>query len=475
MTPRSRRHRFATLAALFALSFFALALLAVAPTPLAAAAETAAKSPAAATAAGPLSGAFAPETVPPKTPRAILCGALIDGRSDTARRGPVAIVIEGDRIVRVGGREIIPKHAEVIDLGGATVLPGLMDLHSHPLISSDGYQIDNLRWSSAWKALAALKAAQANLAAGWTTLRIAGDADAFYAPMDLKRALAQGMFVGPRIAGAAHYISVTGGGGDINFMSPEQHLIADGLVVDGADAMRKAVREEIKYGSDWIKLLVSGAFMTVGDNPADVHFSAAELEAAVDEARRRNVPVMAHAHATEAIKMSIRAGVRSIEHGTFIDEEAARMMAEKGVYLVPTIYVGDYYIEHGTDSPEMEKMVALSMKYHDDFYRRIGMAIRAGVKIAVGSDFGGYDPAVNFGEFRALVKAGMTPMQAIQAGTRVAAECLRWDDRLGTVEAGKIADLVAVSGDPLRDIADLERVTFVMLGGRVVKRPGPRV
>jgi imidazolonepropionase-like amidohydrolase len=385
----------------------------------------------------------------------------------------VAIVIEGDHIVRVGGPDIVPKGAEVVDLGGATLLPGLIDLHSHPLIATDDYQVDNLRGSSATKALRALKAAQANLAAGWTTLRIAGDADVYYAATDLKRALADGLFVGPRIAGAAHYISVTGGGGDINFMSPEQHLLADGRVVDGVDAMRHAVREEIKYGSDWIKLLVSGAFMTVGDSPADVHFSAAELEAAVDEARRRNVPVMAHAHATEAIKMSIRAGVRSIEHGTFIDEEAARMMVEKGVYLVPTIYVGDYYIEHGSDSPEMQKMVALSRKYHDDFYRRIGMAIKAGVKIALGSDFGGYNPAVNFGEFRSLVKAGMTPMQAVQAGTRVAAECLRWDDRLGTVEPGRLADLIAVDGDPSKDIAAIERVTFVMSGGRIVRRPGP--
>jgi len=464
MTPLSRKHRFAGPTTLVILLTTALSV----PSSTA---GTAAKSAAATATAGPLSGAFALETVAPKTPRAIVCGALIDGRSDTARRGPVAIVIEGDRIVKVGGRDIIPKDAEVIDLGGATVLPGLMDLHSHPLISSDSYQIDNLRYSSATKALMALKAAQANLAAGWTTLRIPGDADVFYAPMDLKRALADGMFVGPRIAGAAHYISVTGGGGDINFMSPEQHLIADGLVVDGADAMRKAVREEIKYGSDWIKLLVSGAFMTVGDSPADVHFSAAELEAAVDEARRRNIPVMAHAHATEAIKMSIRAGVRSIEHGTFIDDEAIRMMVEKGIYLVPTIYVGDYYIEHGTDSPEMQKMVALSKKYHDDFYRRIGMAIKAGVKIAVGSDFGGYDPVINFGEFRSLVKAGMTPMQAIQAGTRVAAECLRWDDRLGTVEAGKLADLVAVPGNPLEDIAAIEKVNFVMSGGRIVRRP----
>jgi imidazolonepropionase-like amidohydrolase len=432
--------------------------------------EASADATAAAPAASSFSGAFAPETAPPRTPRAILCRALIDGRADAPRRW-AAIVVEGDRIARVGARDIVPKGAEVIDLGDATVLPGLIDLHSHPLIDSDSYQIDSLRRSSAFKALLALRAVQANLAAGWTTLRIPGDADVFYAPMDLKRALDEGLFVGPRLSGAAHYISVTGGGGDVNFMSPEQHLKADGLVVDGVDAMRKAVREEIKYGSDWIKLLVSGAFMSVGDNPADVHFSVAELEAAVDEARRRNVPVMAHAHATEAIKMSIRAGVRSIEHGTFLDEEAIRMMVEKGVFLVPTIYVGDYYIEHGTATPEMQKMVDLSRKYHDEFYRRVGLAIKAGVKIAVGSDFGGYDPRLNVGELRSLVKAGMTPMEAIQAATRVAAECLRWDDRLGTVEPGRLADVIAVPGDPLRDLSELERVSFVMSAGRIVKRP----
>ncbi len=417
-----------------------------------------------------LSGSLTVEAEAPKGPRAILCAGLIDGRSAEPLRN-AAILIEGDRILKIVARDAVPPGTPLIDLGGAMVLPGLMDLHSHPLIDSDSYQVDHLRRSSAYKALRALKAAQANLMAGWTTIRIAGDADVFYAPMDLKRALNEGLFVGPRIAGAAHYISVTGGGGDINFMSPEQHLVADGRVVDGPDEMRKAVREEIKYGSDWIKLLVSGAFMTVGDNPADVHFSPEELAAAVDEATRRHVPVMVHAHATEAIKMAIRAGVRSVEHGTFIDDEAIKMMVDRGVYLVPTIYVGDYYIEHGTTTPEMQKMVDLSRKYHADFDRRVGAAIRAGVKVVVGSDFGGYDPRINAGEFRALVRDGMTPMQAIQAATRIAAECLRWEDRLGTVEPGKLADLIAVAGDPLKDLTELERVNFVMVGGRIVKAP----
>ncbi|HEU4403420.1 MAG TPA: amidohydrolase family protein, partial [Candidatus Polarisedimenticolia bacterium] len=406
----------------------------------AASAATASSTPQA-TRAAPGTGVVA-EAAKGKT-RGILCGQLIDGRSERPLK-KAAILIEEDRIVKVGGPEILPKGIEVIDLGSATVLPGLIDMHSHPLESTDSYQIDHLRWSSAYKALRGLKAVQDDLMSGWTTLRIPGDGDVFYANFDLRRAINEGLFVGPRITGAGHYISATGGGGDINFMSPEQHLIADGLVVDGPEEMRKAVREEIKYGSDWIKLLVTGAFMSVGDNPNNVHFSPEELKVAVEEAARRDVPVMAHAHAAEGIKMAIRAGVRSIEHGTFMDAEAIRLMVERGVYLVPTIYVGEYYVEGGSESPEMQKNVELSRKYHAEFLRRVGEAIKAGVRICVGSDFGAYPPEINAREFASLVKAGMTPMQAIQAGTRVASEALRWDDRIGTLEAGKLADLVAV-------------------------------
>ena len=379
--------------------------------------------------------------------------------------------MEGERVVKVGGPDILPKGIEVIDLGGATLMPGLIDMHSHPLQSTDSYQVDHLRWSSAYKALKGLKAVQDDLMAGWTTLRIPGDDDVFYAPMDIRKAINEGMFVGPRLCGAGHYISITGGGGDMNFIAPEQHPIADGLVVDGVEEMRKAVRQETKYGSDWIKLLVTGAFMSTGDNPADVHFSPEELKVAVEEAGRHNVPVMAHAHAAEGIKQAIRAGVRTIEHGTFMDREAIDLMVQRGVFLVPTMYVGEYYVERGSDSPEMQKNVELSRKYRADFERRVGEAIKAGVKICVGSDFGGFPPELNAHEFASLVHAGMTPMQAIQAGTRVASEALRWEDRIGTIEPGKLADLVAVPGDPLKDITELQRVSFVMIGGKVVKRP----
>jgi imidazolonepropionase-like amidohydrolase len=401
---------------------------------------------------------------------ALKAARLVDGRSDRARENAV-VVVEGDRIAAVGGVELLAPGIETIDLGDVTLLPGLIDAHSHPLIWTDDYQVDHLKLSSAAKALKGLRSVQDNLEAGWTTLRIAGDADVAYAAIDLKRAIDQGLVTGPRLAGAAHYLSTTGGGGDINFLAPEVHVAADGRIVDGVDEVRKAVREEIKYGSDWVKLLVTGAFMSAGDNPADVHFSPEELAVAVEEAKRHGVPVMAHAHATEGIKQAIRAGVRSIEHGTFLDGEAVRLLVEHGTWLVPTLYIGDYYIARVDPNGPQAKMVELSKRYRGEHYAWVGKAIRAGVKIAAGSDFGGYAQEENAGEIEALHRAGMTPMQAIQAATKVGAELLGWEDRVGTIEAGKLADLVAVPGDALADLSALRRVSFVMLGGKVVRRP----
>ena len=421
--------------------------------------------------ASALADAFEP-SVEPSGRFALRAARLVDGVADRARTDAV-VVVEGERIAAVGGRELLVDGLTVIDLGDATLLPGLVDAHSHPLIWSDDYQVEHLKRSSAYKALRSLNHVQANLRAGWTTLRICGDADVAYAVTDLRQAIDEGLFVGPRLTGAAHYLSITGGGGDINFLAPEVRVAADGLVVDGVEAMRKAVREEIKFGSDWIKLLVTGAFMSAGDRPEDVHFSAEEVRTAVEEAARHGVPVMAHAHATAGIKLAIRAGVRSIEHGTFLDDEAIRLLVEHGVYLVPTLYIGDYYIEQGSPTGYQDKMIELSKKYRDQHYEWVGKAIRAGVKIAAGSDFGGYDPAINAGEIEALHRAGMTPMQALQAATRVGAELLGWEDRIGTIAPGKLADLVAVPGDPLADLSRLRRPSFVLLGGRVVRHDAP--
>jgi imidazolonepropionase-like amidohydrolase len=403
---------------------------------------------------------------------ALVPDRLIDGRSAKARTD-AAVLVEGERITAVGDRSEIPADATVIELPGTTLMPGMINAHEHPLMYESDYQNAHLRGSSARKALMGLAGAQRHLLAGWTSIRVMGDADVFYAAQELRKVIDAGIFLGPRLSGAGHYLSITGGGGDINYLSPEQHVIADGLVVDGPEEIRKAVRREIKYGSDWIKLLVTGAFNSVGDNPRNIAFSPEELRAAVEEADRHGVPVAAHAHAAEGIKQAVKAGVRSIEHGTFIDAEAARMMAKRGTFLVPTIYVGDYFAVTG-DLRAQEKNDDYMKNDRANFLAAIGRAHKAGVKITVGLDLGGYgvDPKVFAREFAILHEAGMTPMEAIQAGTRVNAELLQWEDRLGTIETGKLADIIAVAGNPLEDMSALEKVSFVMIGGKVVKRPG---
>jgi len=405
-------------------------------------------------------------------PVAIIADRVIDGVGDRARTGTV-VVVDGERIVAIGDRSAIPAGAKVVELPGRTLMPGFINCHEHPLMYGDDYQNAHLQASSAYKALMGLAALQRQLLAGWTTVRVMGDADVHYANQDIRKTVDSGVFIAPRLTGAGHYLSITGGGGDVNYFSPEQAVIADGLVADGPEEIRKAIRQEIKYGSDWIKLLVTGAYQSVGDDPRNIAFSPEELRAAVEEASRHNVPVAAHAHATEGIKQAVSAGVRSIEHGTFIDDEGIQMMAAKGTFLVPTIYVGDYYTE-GDKLRAQDKQDDYATHQRGKFLAAVGRAHKQGVKIAVGVDLGGYmtDPVVFVREMAVLVEAGLTPMQAIQAGTRVGAELLRWDDRLGTVENGKLADLVAVAGNPLDDMKALERVEFVMIGGKVVKAPG---
>jgi imidazolonepropionase-like amidohydrolase len=412
--------------------------------------------------ADPAADAAAPSASGTTTLR---CGTLIDGVAATPRRD-VAILIEAGRIVSVGPFK--PDAGAVIDRSQDTCLPGLIDAHAHVLIKTDDYQVDHLRRSSAYKALRGLAVAQEMLRSGWTTVRILGDADVFYAHLDVRTAIEEGLFTGPRLTGAGHYLSITGGGGDLNFVAPEHQLVGDGLVVDGVDAARKAVREEIKHGSDWIKVLASGAMMSAGNDPNKAHFSPEELRAIVDEASRLGVPVAAHSHSAAGVKAAILAGARSIEHGTFIDDAGIKLMAEKGVYLVPTLYVGDYYLNEQPGSEAQAKMNDLTRRYRAQHIAAVGKAVKAGVRVGVGTDYVGFPVKQGVRELAVLVEAGMTPMQAIQAATRVNAELLGWQDRIGTVEPGKLADIIAGPGDPLRDISVLEKISFVMLGGRQI-------
>ena len=400
---------------------------------------------------------------------ALVPDALIDGLSDKPQKNR-AVLIEGDTIVDVVNVDTLAPDVRQITLPGQTLMPGLINGHEHPLIYGDNYQNVHLSGSSAYKTLLGLAALQGMLQHGWTTVRVMGDADVYFGNQDIARAVSEGVHQAPRITGAGHYLSITGGGGDINYLSPEQAMISDGYIVDGAMEVRRAVQREIKFGSDWIKILVTGAFHSVGDDPKNVAFSPDELAEAVAEASRHGVPVAAHAHANAGINQAIEAGVRSIEHGTYLDAHSIELMVEHGTFLVPTIYVGDYYA--GTDKLlAQEKNDDVYLNYRDEWLSLIGQAHRAGVKVVVGSDLGGYniDPRAYAREIAVLTEAGLSPMAAIKAATSVAADMLQWSGQVGSVQAGRWADLIAVSGNPLTDLSLLENPAFVMKGGEIVR------
>lgn len=384
-----------------------------------------------------------------------------------------ALVVEGERIAAILPAAALPEGLPVHDFGEATLLPGLIDCHVHLAIETDDYQIDALKRSAAHNALATLRNAQRAAAQGFTTLRVAGDADRSGAWLDVARAIDRGDFPGPRLVGAAHYISPTGGGGDINHCPPEHCLRADGLIADGVDAIRKAVRSECKAGSQWIKVLLSGAYMSQGDDPRRTLYSDDELAALVDEAHRWGRPVMVHAHGADAIKKALRAGARSIEHGTLLDEEAIALFLETGASLVPTLAIGAYYLEAHADSRAQAHMVATTRETLAHQHHWLYRAIAAGVDVVVGSDLGGYADASGIREFGELVARGMTPAEALAAGTHRAARLLGLSDDIGSLTAGMIADVIACHGRPDEDIADLERVVATYCrGGRIVGSEG---
>ena len=399
---------------------------------------------------------------------AIICGNLITAEDNEVRTNMV-VIVDAERIVEIGTKEIIKSDYKIIDLTGYTVMPGLIDAHVHPLIYGDDYQVNHIKGSSAFNALRGLKVVQNWLNEGWTSLRIAGDADTHYAHFEIRDAINAGLFDGPRIFGAGHYLSVTGGGGDINFIAPEQSVIADGLVVDGKDEIQKAIRNEIKYGSDWIKILITGAFMSEGDNPQNIQFSDEEIIATVEEANRRGVSVMAHAHATEGINKAIKFGARSIEHGTFLNDESIDLFLEHDAFLIPTLCVSEYGLETWKNSKAQAKMYDLTIKHRQASWKMYEKAIKRGVKVGVGSDNVGFPPNFSGKEFQFLTQIGMTPMQAILAGTKVNSELLMLEDEIGSIRVGKLADIIATKKNPIDDISELTRVAFVMKGGKVIK------
>jgi imidazolonepropionase-like amidohydrolase len=391
---------------------------------------------------------------------------LIDGRGGNVV-SPAVIVVRGNRIESIGGA--VPAGAQVIDLGDMTLLPGLIDAHVHTLlqgdITSEDYDVQLFKESLPYRALRATKALKIALGNGFTTVRDVETEGAMYTDVDLKHAINNGIIDGPRMVVSTRAMSVTGGYGPSGY-APDVTYPMGVQIVDGVDQARKAVREQIAHGADWIKVYADRSYFVTKDGTlsSTPTFNAEEMKAIVEEAHRLRHKVAAHAMARPGIENALNAGVDSIEHGIAIPDDLLDVMVAKGTYLCPTLTVTEYV------APGRGGVWTKIPTFHRDSFSR---ALKRGVKIAFGTDAGGFawDAINEAKEFEYETRYGMTPMQAIQTATRNAADLLDMSDRIGTIEAGKFADIVAVPGNPLSDITAMERVAFVMKDGNVYKRP----
>lgn len=418
-----------------------------------------------------------------KTPAAaakttyILAGRLFDSTSSEVREG-IVIVVEGDRIKSVGSAADlkVPSGAQVIDLSHATVLPGLIDCHTHLGARADRYnEIYKFKDTPFTHAYFSVGNAQRTLEAGFTSVRDVGSKP--FMAVDLRDAINGGFLVGPRIVASGPGISITGGHGDLNNFSPQSSVMMfpeerDFQIADGVDQVRHVVRAQVKYGVDVIKILSTGGVLSKGDSPGAPQFTFEELKAAADAAHAAGRKIAAHAHGAQGIKNAILAGIDSIEHASLIDDEGIRLAKEHGTYLVMDIYNDDYLLNEaskfGLPAENLEKEKAVGRLQRENFEK----AVKAGVKMAFGTDAGVYPHGDNAKQFYYMVKFGMTSAQAIRAATSNAADLIGRSKEVGTIEVGKYADIIAVDADPLADVRALEHVSFVMKGGVVYKHRG---
>jgi imidazolonepropionase-like amidohydrolase len=386
---------------------------------------------------------------------------------------PGMVIVEGDHIAQVGQGLAVPAGAQVIDLGDATLLPGFIDAHVHMSFeASDNWYRDFYQRAMrfpAEQAHYAAKYARETVEAGFTTVRDVGSSD--FISLGLRNAIAAGIVEGPRMLIANNAIGATGGHADEapfppDFVKPSGPI--DGIC-NGPDECRAAVRYQIKYGADLIKFMPSGGVLSLAD-PVDVpELTQEEMDAIVSEAHAWHRKVAAHCHGDEAAKMAIKAGVDSIEHGTFLKDDTFQMMKDKGVYLVPTLFAGEWVGEKADHFPPAiaAKARAAGAQMQQMFQR----AVKIGVKVAFGTDSAVEPHGLDAREFALMVNNGMTPAQALLAATRGGADLLGLSAQIGSLETGKQADIVAVPGDPLQDIRQTEKVSFVMQGGKILKQP----
>jgi imidazolonepropionase-like amidohydrolase len=391
-------------------------------------------------------------------------GRLLDvktGRTLTNQ----TIQIQGDRISSVGASAEIPAGAQVVDLPNATVLPGLIDAHTH-LTMTTNFGPSRLMISVPREALYGARNARVTLEAGFTTVRNVGASG--FTDVALRDAINAGDVPGPRMLVSGPPLSITGGHCDNNLLPYEYHATSDGAA-DGIEAVQHKTREIIKYGADLIKICATGGVLSHGDDPQASQYTLEEMKAIVADAHRLGRKVAAHAHGAQGILWAAEAGVDSIEHGSYINDAAIAEMKKDGTYLVPTLYLADWFLENAEKIGTPAELIAKGREVMPAARKNVARAFAAGVKVGFGTDAAVYPHGLNAHEFAVMVKLGMTPLAAIQAATVNDADLLGWSDKVGTIETGKFADIIAVDGDPLADVTVLERVKFVMKGGEVVK------
>jgi imidazolonepropionase-like amidohydrolase len=424
---------------------------------------------AAAPAPGRQAAPGSPQAAPPPRVVAVKCGKLIDGEGGAPVANAV-VVIEDERIKAVGAAAsvAIPAGAEVVDLSSMTVLPGLIDCHTHLTMQLGGnYWKDLATKSAADHAVLAPKFALATLEAGFTTVRDVGSGG--YVDVALRNAIDRGDIPGPRMVCATLGVGATGGHFDESGLSPFLEFREPSGVADGPDAIRHLIRDEIKHGATVIKMAATAGVLSNEDSVGAPQFTLEEMKTIVDEAHMWGRKVAAHAHGADGIRRAVEAGVDSIEHGSLLDDAGIALMKQKGTTFVPTLYVGAYLLENaakmGIPQHQIDKSKLIALQSRDAVRR----AAAAGVKMAFGTDAGVFPHGLNGHEFALLVASGLTPAQAIVDATKDAATLLGWSDKVGRVAPGLFADLIAVAGDPLADVTQLEHVAFVMKGGTVVK------
>ena len=397
---------------------------------------------------------------------AVHAGHLLDVKTGKLLADQV-LVIEDGKIISSGpaAEGKIPADATRVELPNATILPGLIDAHTH-LTMEPKFGYDRLSLSVPREALIGAKNARLTLLAGFTTVRNVGARD--FSDVALRDAVNAGDVPGPRMLVSGPALSITGGHCDNNMLPFEFHATSDG-VADGIAAVQHKVRENIKYGADLIKVCATGGVLSLGDNPQHSQFTLEEMKAIVADAHRLGRKVAAHAHGAEGIRWAAEAGVDSIEHGSYIDDAGIAVMKEHGTYLVPTLYLGDWMIDNAGLTQLPPPLLAKAVEVIPAARKNIAHAFASGVKVALGTDAAVYPHGLNAHEFAVMVRLGLTPLQAIQAGTLNAADLLGWAGKVGTLEPGAWADIVGVDGDPVKDVTTLEHVKFVMKGGEVIK------